>query len=795
MNSRLPVLLSACCLLLSGIAFAALARVSPDSDDLPGSSAAFAFEDPDAAAKLYQTKRRVTDGASHDFYSRYRDAMDRMGRMQRYSSRSGRYGDDGQDQRLVPQGTGDKSRLEIWEPLGPGNIGGRTRALLLDPRDPDTMYTAGVSGGIWKTTSGGRAWEALADMLPNIAVSAMAMDPSDPRTLYAGTGEGHFREIVRGTGLPLRGAGIFKSEDAGLSWHRLENTHTSDFHWVNDLIVSSRDPDRLYTATRSGVWRSADAGQNWVQVLATSLMGGCFDLVQRNDTATDFLLVSCGTFGVPGQSAIYRQTQAESDLPWHLAYSELGMGRTSLAIAPSRPDRVYALSASYLRGNHPDFNFNGGLHAVFRSDSGGAPGSWITVVKNSDTTQLNTLILSNPYIGFFGTCGFGPGSDRASNLGWYTNVIAVDPVSPGILWAGGVDLFRSDDGGRNWGLVSYWWNSPPSLHADQHALTFHPDYDGNSNQTLFVGGDGGVWRTDNARAKSAGGQDGPCKSTNTDVTWAPLNKDLGITQFYHGAPFPDGARYLGGTQDNGTLIGGDETGQNGWSRLLGGDGGYVAVDPENPDVIYAETQLLNLFKSTDGGKSFAPARSGIRESSAEVLFITPFVMDPADSSRLWTGGRRVWRTVNGAQNWSQASADLSGGGRVSALSVSRVNSNHLLVGREDGVIHRQSQALTSDSASSWPRSQPRSGFVTWLAHDPLDQWVAYATYAGFGGSHVWKTGDGGVTWSPIDGQGTSGLPDIPVHSLLIDPQDRQRLFLGTDLGVFVSTVGGKSMGR
>ena len=666
--------------------------------------------------------------------------------MRRYSTRESRYRDEGgEGQRLGPEGIRDTGQPEAWEPIGPGNIGGRTRALLIDPGDPATMYTAGVSGGVWKTTSGGQIWEALTDMLPNIAVSVMAMDPADPRILYAGTGEGHFREIVRGTGLPLRGAGIFKSEDAGASWRRLENTNTSDFHWVNDLIVSSRDSARLYAATRTGVWRSPDGGQSWAQVFSTSLMGGCFDLTQRNDTDTDFLLVSCGTFGLPSQAVIYRQPQAEGDLPWHLAFTELGMGRTSLAIAPSQPDRVYALSASYLRGNNPDFNFNGGLHAVFRSDSGGAPGSRITLVKNSDLTRLNTLILSNPYIGFFGTCGFGSGSDRASNLGWYTNVIAVDPVSPDVVWAGGVDLFRSDDGGQNWGLVSYWWHSPPSLHADQHALTFHPDYDGVSNQTLFVGGDGGVWRTDNARANSARGPEAACSSQNAEVAWVPLNTDLGITQFYHGAPFPDGQRYLGGTQDNGTLIGGDDTGRNGWRHILGGDGGYVAVDPEDPSVVYAESQLLNLFKSIDGGKTFSSARRGIRESPSEVLFITPFVMDPGDSSRLWTGGRRVWRTSDGAQTWIQASARLSGSGRVSALSVSPADSNHVLVGREDGVIHRQAQALTSNSASSWPISQPRSGFVSWIAHDLEEQLVAYSTYAGFGGSHIWKTADGGAS--------------------------------------------------
>lgn len=740
-------------------------------------------DDPAAANEYFALRRQPTDGASIDLFDRYRRARLHADRMPRFSTLADRFLPPSN----APQSEAVSTALGAaqWEPLGPGNIGGRTRALLVDPNNPQILYAAGVSGGIWKTVDGGQFWKPLADFLPNIAVGSMAMDPKNSQILYAGTGEGHFREIVRGTGLPLRGAGVFKSQDGGENWRRLDRTANSDFHWVNRLEVSPRDSRRLYAATRSGVWRSLDGGESWARVLDPQVLGGCFDLALRSDVETDHMLASCGTFA---QATVYFNSAAEGNGAWRSALSEFGMGLTSLALAPSRQERVYALSASHLGG--PGGRFNGGLHAVFRSDSGGAPGTWTPLVRNSDPNKLNTLLLTNPLIANLATCAEG-GRDAYSNLGWYTNMLAVDPSDPDVVWAGGVDLFRSDDGGRNWGLVTYWWNSPPSAHADQHVIVFHPEYDGDSQQTLFLGGDGGVWRTDNARAAAAVGPRAACDSSNSAVAWRSLNNNYGVTQFYHGTPLPDGRGYLGGTQDNGTLLGGDRSGIDGWQNILGGDGGYVAVDPKSPNVIYAEAQFLNFHKSTDGGQSFVPSVNGIGDGSRDVLFITPFVMDPSESRRLWTGGRRLWRTGNGAESWDQASAPLGFQGRVSALAVAGNDPNRVAVGKENGEIHRSENALSANAATVWPSSRPREGFVTWLAFDPVDADILYASYGGFGGAHLWKSVDRGASWVSLDGNGATAIPDIPVHSVIVDPEDRQRIYLGTDLGVFVSTDGGQ----
>lgn len=739
-------------------------------------------DEPDAAARFYAAKRQPLVPGT-DPVAAYREARRRMAAMPRHALALGGAVTGGD------AGMAAAPHLAGWEPLGPGNIGGRTRVLLVHPWNPAVMYACGVSGGVWKTVDGGQRWEPLADELANITVNALAFDPADPETLIAGTGEGYFRELVRGTGLPLRGAGIFASSDGGASWRQLPGADGPDFHWVNDLVVSPNDSRRIYAATRSGVWRSLDGGQSWQRVLATQVMGGCLDLAVRADRPTDTLFASCGTFE---QATVYRTEVGEGDGAWEAVLAEPGMGRTSLAIAPSDPDVVYALAAF----NDPlgREQFDQGVLGVFRSTAGGAPGTWETRVRYDRGSKLAALLLTNPIAASYRECGFAAANVYVT-MGWYVNVVAVDPRDPDMVWAAGVDLFRSGDGGASWGAASYWWADEATssfAHADHHGITFHPAYDGAANQTMFAVGDGGIFRTDNARAAVGSDVDDLCNPRRSRVRFTPLNRHFGVTQFYHGAPFPGGTRYLGGTQDNGTLLGDDGWGHDGWERILGGDGGYVAVDPGAPDIVYAETQWFDFYVSRNGGRTFTSAVRGIGEASSDFLFITPFILDPNVPSRLWAGGRRLWRSDDRASRWSAASTTLDDGGKVSALAVATGMSDRMVAGTDRGTIYRSSRATSASSTTVWEAASPRPGFLTSLAFDPTDPEVVWATYGGFGGAHVWHSRDGGATWAPRDGSGAAALPDIPAHCILVDPHNRQRLFLGTDLGVFVSPDGGAS---
>ncbi len=710
------------------------------------------------AARLYRLKR-LPEGEAELPVERYLAADEQMRQMARYSTVTA------QLHAATSNLVAGQAAAETWTSLGPGNVGGRTRALIFHPADPQTLFAGAAAGGVWKSSDGGATWRPLGDKLANLAVNALAIDRNQPNVIYAGTGEG----FLNSDG--VRGAGIFKSTDGGANWVQLPATRTTDFYYVNDLISSPGNGQRLYAATRTGVWRSLDGGGSWTRVLDPQMSGGCLDLAIRTDQAGDYVLASCGT-GFFQQSAVYRNPAAAGAGTWEKVLEETGMGRASIAFAPSDQSIVYVASALPLS---PGASTQPGLFAVFRSTNGGVANSWTAQVRGTSANKLNTALFTWVREAFAQECGLGP--NQFLNTGWYSNSIAVDPLDAQRVWVGGVELFRSDDGGANWGLASASWSergAPQYTHVHHHVIAFHPQYNGANNRTLFVAGDGGIYKTDDARATTATGASAPCNPNAIALRWTSLNRDYAATQLYHGASYPDGTRYLVGAQGHGFLRGSDAGGINGWEHVLGADGGFVALDAGNSNVIYTATSGSLIRKSTDGGRTFALARNGIDDPG--FLSTAPLVMDPSDSRRLWTGGSRLWLTTDGAAHWSFGGALPQGS--FSAIAVAPTDSNVILSGTSAGQIFGSAAAT------------PRAGFVSWLAIDPVNPSVAYATYATFGGTHVWRSPNGGATWSGIDGSGAGALPDVPVHCLVIDPLNRNRLFIGTDVGVFVTLDGG-----
>jgi uncharacterized repeat protein (TIGR01451 family) len=822
-------------------------------------------DQPDEAMKQ-EVQSRLPKGATEVPVERYFEAKQQIKQMPRYSTAQGQLlpseAETGESdtatlarlQGVTPSADAGSTSgvLGTWQPLGPGNVGGRTRALIIDPGTPNTMYAAGVAGGVWKTTDGGANWVALDDFMANIAVTCLVFEPGNSSIIYAGTGEGFFNADA------VRGAGIFKSTDAGATWTRLASTNTVDFQFVNDIVVSNVNAQHVYAATRSGVWRSLDGGANWAMILnvptvAPSATGvrGATDLVMRTDQVTDYLFVAAGTAFNPGEPAshVYRSTDAANATvvptgttpnagSFTDVYSESGMGRTALAIAPSNQNVIYAMADTSNSGS-----YNLGLLGVFRSTSSGDAGTWTTQVRNTSANKQDTLLLSNPVNAVLVECGFGP-TNQFINQGWYDNVLAVDPTDENIVWAGGTDLFRSDNGGVNWGVASYWWfqgnGTPPNngdpqlVHADNHVIVFAPGYNGTTNQTMIVGDDGGIYKTDNAKAGNVGYVNGTTPSGGTvtssspicgqeftpggfytvpsPVIWGPLNNGYAVTQFWPGAIYPNGTTYFGGTQDNGTNRGTDANGPNQWERILGGDGGYAAVDPSNTNVLYAENTGNTFQKSTNGGASFVAARTGI--SGDTFPFTSVFRMDPNNSARVWYGGRFMWRTDNSAANWTRTSDAQQTGGSITAMAIAPGNSNIVMDGAASGQIRRTTVATTATSTSvlnsTWLQSfTPRGngfGGISWVEYDPTNSSNVWATVSNFnsassgnGFGHVFKSADGGATWTLADGSQTPGnlnaIPDIPAWSVVIDPSNNQRIYVGTDLGVFVSLDGGANWAK
>lgn len=776
-----------------------------------------AFDQPQNA-QTYFLEKRLPSGVTSLSPEMYSAALARAAGMPVYSSQERRFVSGGPraagvvtrssaSSQALSSGrstAAEAAALGVWEALGPGNIGGRTRSLLIHPTTPDTMWAGAVAGGIWKTTNGGATWVPKADLLINMAVNSMAMDPTNPNVLYAGTGEGFFN------GDAVRGAGILKSTDGGETWTQLPSTANSAFHYVQKLVVS-KSGNRIYAATRAGIYRSADGGTTWTQVINGAPVNGCMDLAIQTDRAVPYVFASCGTFT---QATVYRSLDTAGGSPWTPVMSVPNQGRTSLAIAPSNQNVIYALAASNESGNFLD-----GLLGVYRSTTSGSAGSFTARVTNTSPTLLNRVLLSNPVIAFLTQCGFGTSSFL--NQGWYDNIIAVDPKNPEIVWVGGIDLFRSDDGGANFGQASHWWFGrgidPEYNHADHHLLVFHPQYDGVSNKTMFSMNDGGIFKTADARAPVAyspnpiTGASPVCGSQPPGMlAWSELNNGYQVTQFYHGTHYPSGNTFIGGTQDNGTLRG--VTGApNAWTEIRGGDGGYVAVNPADTNMLWVENTGRSMRRSTDGGATYELFQSGITEGAGNFLFITPFAQNPSNATQMWTAGATPWRTTQAtnvplpATIWSQAGAFL--GQRIGAIAVAPSDSTRVYMGggtgggANNGRVFTTANALTSTGATVWTFSRPRPDptFVSWLAVHPTNPAVVYATISTFnsgtGSGHVFKSVDFGATWTNIDGSGATGIPDVPAHTIVIDPTDTNRLYVGTDIGVFVSTDDGATWAR
>ncbi|MCB9846056.1 MAG: hypothetical protein H6811_08735 [Phycisphaeraceae bacterium] len=686
--------------------------------------------------------------------------------------------------------------ISSWQSIGPGNVGGRTRAIVFNPQDPDIVYAAGVDGGVWKSINGGEHWFPTDDFMANLAVCALAIDPTNPDVIYAGTGEGYYASPF-GLTHPVfaRGLGIFKSVDAGATWTHLQGT-ISDvpegaFSYVNKIVISPTDPSRIYAATRFGVWRSLDAGETWSAVLrnprymqgqpaSLGCITGCTDLAIRSDRDPDVLFA---TFGVFERDGLFRSN--DGGTTWVRYNTGANQGRMTLAFAPSDNDVLYLLMADNGQGNP-----TGKLVQVYRSTDGG----------NSFQARVNMNSLTGPWLlsNLILATGCQPGGTYSQ--GWYDNIIAVDPVDPDVVWVGGVDMFRSDDGAQNFGIAAYWifyrdlFNPRPyQLHPDHHVIVFHPHYDGGENQTMLVGCDGGIFRTRNARAATSI-EDCPLPGDDPfpEIVWERMNNGYAVTQYYHGTASKLDDKFLGGAQDNGTSLGQSRDDPDGWSMVFGGDGGYTAISSADSNVMYVEYQFFpTIQKSVNDGLTFSPAFDGITDTDG--LFVTPIAMDHEDPNVLWTGGRRPWRTTNGAALWQAAGPDIPGGDRISAIGIAPTNGNVVYLGFNNGYVARSTNALSaSPTWSLVSAGLPIGAWVSSVTVDPEDPNTAYATSSTFGVNHIHRTNNGGASWYSIDGIASDGVPDIAVHWLAVRPCDSDQLYAATELGVFASDDAGET---
>jgi photosystem II stability/assembly factor-like uncharacterized protein len=662
-------------------------------------------------------------------------------------------------QKLVRPKNLMKVTTPFWSALGPGNIGGRVRSIVIDPANSSIILAGSVAGGIWKTTNGGTSWSPKTDGGDVLPISSMVVNPTNSNVVYAGTGEGWSNVDA------VYGGGIYKSTDFGDTWTLLlSTTGTSSF---GDVMKLAADPSgNIYAATKDykygygvghytaagGLFKSTDGGTSWTEISSATFTTNYFN-------PTDVLPISSTTIlyavNVNGSTlgGIYRTTDGGTS--WNLISSGLPTSnyrRITFAQDPSTANTVYAAFES------TDLSAGGdaGLKGIYKTTDAGVTWNQLTSPpKISSTGNLSYL----------------------SSQGWYDNVIAVDPNNSSNIYVGGVDMMKSTNGGTSWSQLTYWhpYYGTPVVHADHHAIVF----DKNNANTIYEGDDGGVYKT-----------------TDGGTSWSNVNNGLQITQFYSGAVYKTGTTYFGGAQDNGHLkYNGSGTT---WSEVYGGDGGYSAQDQSNSSVAYEEYVYLDISKTTDGGASWNPCISGLTDATngSKCLFIAPFAMNPENSAVLLAGSNSVWVTGNSAGSWTQSSNVLSSGADVSAVTVVNASANYLgFAGTTDGKIFKCTGLDPSSGIDTWTDITPsgnNGGFVRRVVVDLNDKNKIYATYGGYNTSgtltsrHVWYSSDQGSSWTDISGN----LPNVPVHSLVINPVLSSTLYVGTETGVYSTTNSG-----
>ncbi len=662
---------------------------------------------------------------------------------------------------LLKKNPNDINTISSWSPLGPGNIGGRIRSILISPKNPNTILIGAVAGGVWKTTDGGAAWLPKTDNGNPIAIGCMA---NDKDTVYAGTGEGW------GNVDAVYGGGIYKSTDFGDTWTLLDSTTSNNpltavyWNFRNVLKIAIDRKGNIYAVTKAfnykdgvgkyygngGLYKSSNGGATWRNISkgVTNNFNGS-DVIPINPDTILFATQDNGaTVG-----GIFKTTngggtwvQSTNGLP------SSNYGRISFAQNPQNPNSIFA--AFELT------NTSKGLSEVVKSTDGGS--NW-TKLTNPQR------IASTGNLSYFGT------------QGWYNNVITIDPFDSNNIYLGGVDIMKSTNGGKSWAQLTYWDASfgYPAVHADHHAIVF----DTTTTGVFYDGNDGGIY-------KAAGG----------GSNWTNLNNNLAITQFYGGAVFPTGNTIYGGTQDNGEL---QFTGSGtNWNQVVGGDGGYTAVDQSNSNIAYEEYTYLQISKTINGGNTWNTSFKGLTDAGVDTLclFIAPFSLNPENPSVLIAGSNKVWLTTDGADNWNQSGQVLSSGNLISAVTI--VDSlSHLLgfAGTTDGRIFKCTN-VTGSTGDVWTEVTPTSGngvqnngaYVRRIIVNLNNKQDIYACYSGYNDDgvtptrHILYSTDQGISWKDISGD----LPDVPVHSLVIDPNNPQTLYIGTETGVYQTTNGG-----
>ncbi len=585
--------------------------------------------------------------------------------------------------------------LGDWHFIGPENpptdintgqiIGaGRIDCIAFHPSDTNTFWIGAPTGGLWKTTDGGKTWTPLTDFLASIGISDIAVDPRHPDTLFIATGDRDAGEIYS--------AGVLKTYDGGRTWMTtgLNFTQAGSYN-VNRLLMRPDKPDTMIAATNNGIYFITDQGMHTSLVKTgnfkdMAFMPGNPDIIY----AASYFSHSHGD----DTASIYRSDDGG------LSFHEISEGikasnivRIKLAVTPARPSLVLALCAD---------KANGKLYAIYRSMDKGD--HWTRLLAGSTKNLL-------------GNAADGSGTD---GQGWYDLALAMPPGNYSEIYVGGINIWKTNDGGGSWHLTT--WGYPennnadaPYIHVDQHILAFQP-----GTHALYAGNDGGLFR-----------------SNDKGNTWTNLSDGLEILQIYRiGSSATKRNLVLMGSQDNSSIMWRDTS----WNVLIGGDGMECMVDYADTNTLYASSQYGNIARSTNGGQSFKsikPANAG------KGAWVTPYLMFPDDHKSLLAGYAEIYKSNNQGSDWTPLTDKLSINKTFTVLAISSFNPDYIYASTGSNLWRSSDGGQNWANI----RNGLPDGTITGLAiarYDPQKIWVTLSNY--LKSQKVYVSGDGGNLW-------------------------------------------------
>jgi len=640
-----------------------------------------------------------------------------------------------------------------WRAIGPYRAG-RTRAAAGVPSQPNVFYIGVCNGGVWKTTDYGRTWKPVFDDQPTGSIGAVAVAPSDPNTVYVASGEGLQRPDLS------VGDGIYRSTDAGKTWTHLG---LRDGQQIPQIIIDPRNRDRIFVAVlghpygpnaERGIFRSMDGGQTFQKVL----------------------------------------------------YKDENTGGSELAFDPTNPDIIYAGMWESRQGPWENAAWSGATGGLFKSTDGGTTWRQLNPAAPDAAVQVN---------------------------------LAIAPSDPRRLYAAiatsrGTGIYRSDDAGETWSRPSTD-NRPASRigGGDLPRLGVHPknpdivfvtstvswkSVDGAKTWVGFKGAPGGddyqnLWiNPNNPDIILYASDQGAVITVNGGQTWSSWYNQP-TAQLYHVAAdnaFP--YRLYSGQQESGSA-GVSSRGNEGqitfreWHPVGVDEYGYAAPDPLDPDIIYGGRSVTRYDRRTAQVQTVGPT-AGIRRPDWRTVRTQPVLFSPVDPHILYFASNSLWKTGNGGQTWQQISPDLTRKtwdvpanvgkykaeqsaqpaqrGVIYTIAPSYLDVNHIWVGTDDGQIH-----MTTDGGGRWTNVTPPQ-LGAWAKVSVMDagRFDVQTAYAAINTlrlddmrPHIYRTHDGGKTWTHI----TAGIPDgAPVDAVREDSKRKGMLFAGTETTVYVS---------